>query len=207
MMGEPRVLIVDDHPLFRDALGLAVTRASLRAKITEANALSDIDRSQPPDLVLLDLSLGSVGGFEGLQHLRALWPDTPVLVVSGAEPSRAAAGARMFGAAGFVPKSARLDAIAEAVEKALRREILWGEDEAGADLLPRRLASLTPAQAKVLRGILDGRLNKQIAYDLSISEATVKAHVTVIMRKLAVRNRTQVALATKALAQEMEPAL
>lgn len=208
------ILIADDHPLFRDALKLAVQRVDPLACVAEAASLSEAIKVLRDiggvDLILLDLGMADTEGFAGLAQLHAERPSTPILVVSGADAGSAARGARDFGAVGFTHKSASLDAIAQAVRRALSGETAWpdGPDldpDQDVDGMARRIATLTPAQLKVLIGILSGQLNKQIAYDMGISEATVKAHVTVVMRKLAVRNRTQAALAARALAMPGPP--
>jgi DNA-binding NarL/FixJ family response regulator len=207
------ILIADDHPLFRDALRLAIMRASPGAKILEASSLSEASAYMrgdgPLDLVLLDLKMSDSQGFTGLAQLHAERPKAPIVVVSGADPGKAARGAKEYGAVGFISKSAGLSEIAKDVADVLHGRTLWRDTHADmidpeTDDMAKRVASLTPAQLKVLIGILHGRLNKQIAYELDISEATVKAHVTVLMRKLNVRSRTQAALAARALALDVE---
>jgi DNA-binding NarL/FixJ family response regulator len=213
-MGRITVLVVDDHPLFRDALTLAVERAAPDADIVEAGSLAqalEIARSDRDlDLLLLDLMMPDNRGFAGLAALHAERPQTPIIVVSAADAAQVAPRAREYGAIGFLSKAAKLDAIAGAVRQALDGARCLDADPpaaASGDDLSRRISSLTPAQLKVLLGLLEGRLNKQIAYDMAISEATVKAHMTAVFRKLNVRNRTQAVLAAQALGLEMaEPA-
>jgi DNA-binding NarL/FixJ family response regulator len=214
-MGRITVLVVDDHPLFRDALTLAVERAAPDAEIIEAGSLAqalDIARSDRDlNLLLLDLMMPDNRGFAGLAALHAERPQTPIIVVSAADAAQVAPRAREYGAIGFLSKAAKLDAIAGAVRQALDGARCLDADPpapaAAGDDLSRRISSLTPAQLKVLLGLLEGRLNKQIAYDMAISEATVKAHMTAVFRKLNVRNRTQAVLAAQALGLEMaEPA-
>jgi DNA-binding NarL/FixJ family response regulator len=209
------VLIADDHPLFRQALQLAVARARPGTRIIETTSLRDaLDaaRLSPDlDLVLLDLRMSDCQGFAGLAQLHAERPGVPILVVSGVDQSDAEARARRFGAVGFVPKAADLDAIARAIDAAMRGEVQAAcaepPEERELSDVADRIASLTPTQLKVLLGVLAGRLNKQIAYDLNIAEATVKAHMTAVLRKLNVLNRTQAALAARALALEPEAAV
>jgi DNA-binding NarL/FixJ family response regulator len=149
-------------------------------------------------------------GFAGLAALHAERPQTPIIVVSAADAAQVAPRAREYGAIGFLSKAAKLDAIAGAVRQALDGARCLDADRpaaASGDDLSQRISSLTPTQLKVLLGLLEGRLNKQIAYDMAISEATVKAHMTAVFRKLNVRNRTQAVLAAQALGLEMaEPA-
>lgn len=200
MAQTPLVLIVDDHPLFRDALETALERAypdgaqAVHAGSLEA-ALGCLD-AEPADLILLDLNLGDASGFEGLSRLKAGAPETPVYVVSATETPTAYGRARALGAAGYLPKSLPLEDLSAALATALDGGQWFPEPEdgSGAHDSAERIASLTPAQRRVLAGLSDGLLNKQIAYEMGISEATVKAHMTAIFRKLGANNRTQALL-------------
>jgi len=203
------ILVADDHPLFRDALKIAVARAAPQARIIEASTIAETMaavRAEPQiDLLLLDLLMPDSKGFAGLAALHLERPNLPVLVVSAAEAAEAAVRSREYGAIGFLNKSARLEDISALVTQALSgARDLAGWPAAAADpeldAMARRIRTLTPAQLKVLMGLLEGRLNKQIAYEMAISEATVKAHMTAVFRKLNVRNRTQAVLAARALA-------
>lgn len=208
-MTDPTILVADDHPLFRDALKLAIRRVAPTAQVLEAGdvagAIDHIRRRQGINLILLDLMMADSNGFAGLASIRAALPQAIIIVVTAAEASHAAARAREFGANGFLSKGSDLGAIEAVVQRALEGESeLDGFDVSGdaspdLDAMAGRIASLTPAQLKVLLALLNGRLNKQIAYDMSISEATVKAHMTAVFRKLNVRNRTQAVLAARAL--------
>ena len=201
MVQAPRVLIVDDHPLFRDALETALECAyPAGAAASHASSLSDaLARLQADDvdLVLLDLNLGDSAEFEGLTRLRAARPDCPVVVVSATETPEAFETARMLGAAGYLPKSMSLDDLSAALATTLDGG-QWFPECVGkslpANCAAERIASLTPAQRRVLARLSDGRLNKQIAYEMDISVATVKAHMTAIFRKLGANNRTQALL-------------
>jgi len=197
------ILIADDHPLFRQALKLAVSRAAPDAVVIEAGQLGEAAeaarRADRLDLILLDLRMPGSQGFAGVALLHAERPDTPILVISSADEAEAAPRVRAYGAVGFVSKTADLAALEQAVGRALA-----GERDAPASApaetdVAERVASLTPGELKVLLGVLAGRLNKQIAFDLGISEATVKGHMTAILRKLGVQNRTQAVLAARAL--------
>ncbi|KAF0172225.1 MAG: two component LuxR family transcriptional regulator [Alphaproteobacteria bacterium] len=209
----PTVMIADDHPLFREALKLALMRADSSARAIEAASLADalnIAASEPDlKLVLLDLCMSDSQGFAGLAQLHAERPDTPILVVTGVEQPDAPQRARQFGAVGFIRKAQDLGAISAAISRALAGESAVepeAPDDPELQAAAARIASLTPMQLKVLLGVLSGKLNKQIAFELSIAEATVKAHMTAILRKLNVLNRTQAALAMRALELDM-PAL
>ena len=198
-----RALIVDDHPLFCDALALTIKGVAAVREVDCAAALGPalalIDSATPPDLVLLDLDLPDVEGLEGLLRLRAAAPDTPVLVVSSLAEPRLIGAALASGARGFVPKHSSRETFRAALEALGRGECWLPEgfsptpDDAGTQAVAR-LALLTRQQGKILDLLCLGRLNKQIAWELSIAETTVKAHVTAIMRKLGVQSRTQAVL-------------
>ena len=200
-----QVLIADDHPLFRDALSAAINRVLPKAKVIHASCLKDAFRevaSETIDLVLLDLHMPDSEGFAGLIALRHDFPALPVVVVSASTGDSVVGRALTFGAAGYIPKSTPLDEICVALDAVLAGDIWMPagiSEPLKTDTVSEKLASLTPAQLKVLLGIRAGQLNKQIAYDLQISEATVKAHVTAIFRKLDVINRTQAVLLAEKL--------
>jgi DNA-binding NarL/FixJ family response regulator len=195
-----RVLIADDHPLVLGALRQAVGGAIAGVEIHEAkdfDSLAAALEAHPDmDLVLLDLSMPGVRGFSGLLYLRAECPGVPVMIVSANQDPAVMRQCLEFGAAAYAPKS--LDV--ETMRKAIRAVLDGGRwtppdlDPKGpseASALVRRLSSLTPQQVRVLMMLSQGLLNKQIAYELSVSEATVKAHVSAILQKLGVDSRTQ----------------
>jgi DNA-binding NarL/FixJ family response regulator len=199
-----RFLIIDDHPLFREALQSALQLAYPDAETVEARlieeALDVIEQGQDFDLALLDLSIPGVQGFEGLLTIRTRYPRLPVVVVSGHEDPRVVSETLSYGAAGFIPKSARKDDLARAIREVMEGEVCVPRnfvelpDDPGREdraELVRRLATLTPQQTRVLGMLRQGLLNKQIAYELQVGETTVKAHVSEILRKLHVYSRTQ----------------
>lgn len=200
-----RITIVDDHPLFRGALNQALS-ASMDATFQEAGSLDQLNEqlgvSKDVDLVLLDLNMPGVQGLSGLMFLRAQYPEIPVVVCSANEDPGTIRRCIEFGASGYIPKSQPIEQIREAVAKVLGGEVwtppdvnLSGElDEETSDMLAR-LSSLTPQQVRVLMMLGEGLLNKQIAYKLSVSEATIKAHVSAILQKLGVDSRTQAVIA------------
>ena len=207
------ILIVDDHPLFRHALIQVVRYGLPQAQIQETADVDEfyarLEQGTAPDLVLFDLNLPGASGFSALVYLRAQYPALPIIVVSAHEELSIMQRAIAHGAMGYIPKSSHPNAIGEAIQQVLAGE-LWlpphlpshaGFDSRAADetALVERLQSLTPQQFRVLMMIAEGLLNKQIAYELEVSEATIKAHVTAIFRKLAVQNRTQAVLAIGAL--------
>jgi DNA-binding NarL/FixJ family response regulator len=201
-----RLVIADDHPLFRGALREAVTGLLRHADIAEAGTADEVvellERGGEVDLVLLDLAMPGVRGFSGLMHLRAQYPSVPVIVVSANDDPAAIRRCMEFGASGFIPKTAGIEAMRTAISRVLKGEV-WTppdidltrrEDTDIAELMAR-MATLTPQQVRVLMMLSEGLLNKQIAFQLSVSEATVKAHVSAILQKLAVESRTQAVIA------------
>jgi len=201
-----RFVITDDHPLFRGALREAVTGLIEHAEIAEAGTFEEVpkllDMVGEVDLVLLDLSMPGVRGFSGLMYLRAQYPSIPVVVVSANDDPAVIRRCMEFGASGFIPKTLGVEAMRSAIARVLEGGV-WtppdvdlkaGTDAETADLMAR-LATLTPQQVRVLMMLSEGLLNKQIAYNLSVSEATVKAHVSAILQKLNVESRTQAVIA------------
>jgi DNA-binding NarL/FixJ family response regulator len=197
------ILIADDHPLFRQALAMAASAVRPAARIVEsANLMTAINEATAADdliLILLDLKMPGAEGYSGVALLHAEKPGVPILVVSSADAAQAARNALRFGAVGFLGKDAGLSAIEAAIADALAGKKIDAPKDDVIDPVAAQIASLTPTQLKVLLGVMEGRLNKQIAYDLGISEATVKAHMTAILKKLDVQNRTQAVLAATAL--------
>jgi DNA-binding NarL/FixJ family response regulator len=201
------VLIADDHPLFRDALKLAVAQAVPGAQIVEADSVHSLfealDAHPDPELLLLDLNMPGAHGFNALVQARANFPTIPIVVISAREDRRIMHRSLGHGAAAFVPKSASIDVIVEALRTVLGGDTWLPPSASEGDLTPldqreadatARLATLTPQQFRVLSMLSAGLLNKQIAAELGVSEATVKAHVSALMQKLGVSNRTQAVL-------------
>lgn len=210
------VVIADDHPLFRTALREAVKPVLPNARISEADSFPALQAALqaavaaggPPDLVLLDLNMPGVRGFSSLLFLRSEFPHVPVIVVSGYEEPLLIQRVVHFGARGFIPKTSSLETMGNAVRTVLGGGTWTPPDVPKADDKPeeeeraRRVASLSPQQLRVLLMLADGRLNKQIAHELSITEATVKAHMTMILRKLGLVRRTQAAVLAQRLIQD-----
>lgn len=206
------ILIADDHPLFRSALHQALSLGlGPDARLVEAESIADLEarltEKSDWDLVLLDLNMPGAYGFSGLVLLRGQYPQVPVVMVSAQEEAAVVVKSREFGASGFIPKSSSLETIQKAVRTVLDGDVWWPPQvnerisvSPEARAASEGLASLTPQQFRVLTMVCEGLLNKQIAYELSVSEATIKAHVTAIFRKLNVRTRTQAAL----LLQQLE---
>lgn len=213
------ILIADDHPLFRMALKQAVMQSFPEATVVEAESIDQLEKTtesnQDFSLLLLDLNMPGAHGFSGLIYLRERYQETPLIVVSASEEAQVIHKALEFGANGFIPKSAALDEMVEAIETICRGERWWP-----ASVMPQQnpllnnqqldlaksIASLTPQQFRVLGMLAEGQLNKQIAFELKVSEATIKAHMTAIFRKLGVRNRTQAVIQLQHLDVEYPPA-
>jgi DNA-binding NarL/FixJ family response regulator len=216
LSADTTIVVADDHPLFRGALRGAVEAILPGARIIEANGLDALtallDREAEVDLVLLDLTMPGVQGFSGLIYLRAQHPAIPVVIVSANEDPVVIRRALDFGAAGFIPKSLDIDQIGEAVRQVLAGgnwsppdiALSASEDKETAELM-RRLATLTPQQVRVLMMLSEGLLNKQIAYELGVSEATVKAHVSAILQKLGVESRTQAVIVSSRIGATLKP--
>ena len=211
-MATYEILIADDHPLFRSALRQAVTMGlEPDVRLVEVASIAELEAQLAVkadwDLVLLDLNMPGAYGFSGLVLLRGQYPQIPVVMVSAQDDASIMVRSREFGASGFIPKSSSMTDIQQAVSAVLEGDVSWPpkafeavQVSAEAKAASEGLASLTPQQFRVLTMVCEGLLNKQIAYELGVSEATIKAHVTAIFRKLGVRTRTQAAL----LLQQLE---
>lgn len=198
-----KIIIADDHPLFRAALKQVIQQQAPNLAIVEADSFDSVqaclEEDAEADLFLLDLYMPGSHGFSTLIYLRHRYPQLPVLVVSASDRPAVVSKAIAHGASGFVSKSAPLDELIAAMETVLAGDIAtpknFDPSDAQADSelgeVAERIAQLTPQQFRVLMMVKDGLLNKQIAYELDVSEATIKAHMTAIMRKLGVINRTQ----------------
>ncbi|WP_010185907.1 LuxR C-terminal-related transcriptional regulator [Sphingomonas sp. PAMC 26605] len=200
-------LVADDHPLTREGLALAIRAAAPGIALDNAGSIEEAERAVAARksgyrLVLLDFILPDARGFSGFLKLQHLLAATPIVVVSAREDPVIVEAARALGAAAFVSKSAPLDTLAATLRRVLAGQAVFPPQATGstaARSVRDRIATLSSAQLRVLLALADGRLNKQIADSLDITEATVKAHLTVIFRKLAVDNRAQALLAVQPL--------
>jgi DNA-binding NarL/FixJ family response regulator len=201
-----RLVIADDHPLFRGALCEAVSALFEKADIAEAGSFEEVtkllERGAEIDLILLDLSMPGARGFSGLMYLRAQYPSVPIIVVSANDDPAVIRRCMDFGASGFIPKTLGIEAMRGAIARVFEGGVwtppdidLGARSDAQTAGLMARLASLTPQQVRVLMMLSEGLLNKQIAYELGVSEATIKAHVSAILQKLGVESRTQAVIA------------
>jgi DNA-binding NarL/FixJ family response regulator len=200
------LLIADDHPLFRGALREAVLGLFERVVVAEAGTFEEVaellERDRDIELVLLDLRMPGVRGFSGLMYLRAQFPELPIVVVSANDDPAVIRRCMEFGASGFIPKTLGVEALRLAIGRVIAGEVwtppdvdLAGSSDAETAAMIGRLSTLTPQQVRVLMMLSGGLLNKQIAYELGVSEATVKAHVSAILQKLGVESRTQAVIA------------
>jgi DNA-binding NarL/FixJ family response regulator len=197
------ILIVDDHPLFVEALQRAINNAfpetSTHSAVSIDAAKGQLHSGISFDVLLLDLALPGIRGFDGLLELRSLYPRLPIVVVSALEDPRIVQDVMRYGAAGFISKSADRSEIADAIRDVMDGSLTLPKGYRPPDMpmsetrsdVVRRLRTLTPKQLSVLKMLRQGLLNKQIAHELQIEETTVKAHVSEILRKLNVSSRTQ----------------
>src|SRR5690242_7015239 len=212
-MAACRLVIADDHPLFRDALRLTIAQTFADAEIAEAASFDSLRASleaAETDLVLLDLNMPGMHGFSGLLFVRAQFSAVPVAIISANDEPRVVRLALELGAVGYIAKSATPGEIRAALSALLagrtwrptsvdlRRHAQDPEAE-----LALRLARLTPQQVRVLMMLSEGLANKQIAHALDVSEATVKAHVSAVLQKLGADNRTQAVILARRLAAEL----
>ena len=192
--------------MFRDALRQAVASVVASAQIDEAGSFEELTEllgnNSEVDMVLLDLSMPGISGFSGLIYLRAQYPAIPVVIVSASDDLATIRGSLEFGASGFIPKRFGVETLRDALVKVMAGDVWIPPDvdlAATADpemtRLRDRLVTLTPQQVRVLMMLSEGLLNKQIAYELGVSEATIKAHVSAILQKLGVESRTQAVIA------------
>lgn len=211
----PKFLVADDHPLFREALRGALTPLFEDVQFAESDSLEStllaLENHKDIDLVLLDLNMPGCENFYGLIRVSEDFPQVPVAVVSASDSIQVVSQVMSFGAQGFIPKSTPTAEIAEAIkiiiggDSWLPEHLRVNLDEVTAEQLSiaQKVAELTPKQFQVLKLLQDGMLNKQIAYDLNVTEATVKAHISAIFRKFEVNTRTQAVLLVEKLQHDL----
>ena len=207
-----RVLLVDDHPLFRQALRTVIKAAKPQLAITEAGTLEGaraiLGESANFALVLLDLKLPDSEGFSGLLQLRGEFPAIPIAIISTTEDASAIGRAIALGAAGYIPKSSSRTQITQALDALLAGEI-WSPVSTVTEQVPplvKSVAALSPAQLRILMGLRRGMRNKEIAFEMNVSEVTIKCYMTTMFRKLGVTNRTQALIVAQTLLLETTPA-
>ena len=208
-----RIIIAEDHPLFRTALQSALKQTLNTPEIAEADSIATLqtvlETETNPDLILLDLNMPGAHGFSGLLYTVGHYPNVPVLVISAQDEDSIIGKAIHYGATGFISKAASLETIKQAISEVIEGK-QWLPEHIDVQAhnqeksqIEQKIATLTPQQFRVLGMVSEGLLNKQIAWELNISEATIKAHITAIFRKLGVRNRTQAVIALQQL--ELNP--
>ena len=213
-MSSPTIIIAEDHPMFRGALALMLRRLMPGANLAEVASHDELERALANPgavrLVLLDLHMPGANGLSSLVFLRGEYPDVPVAIISGGAYTETIDRARQLGAAAFISKSASVETISQAVSCVIRGEAWFAKGDSApakpGSRLQDQITTLTPQQFRVLKYLADGLLNKQIADKLDVSEGTVRAHVTAILRKLGVSTRTQAALLVTELDLESEAA-
>lgn len=201
MLQPEKVIIADDHPLFRQALLETLKTQMSATKWLEAETVDELNTMltahSDSDMLLLDLNIPGAHGFNTLVHVRQHFPQIPVVVVSAYDDVDTITKAMEHGASGFVPKSTPVETIFDAINQVFAGQVWTPEsystqnNQHSKSEIAERIASLTQQQYKILMMFAEGLLNKQIAYELNVSEATIKAHATAIFKKLNVRNRTQ----------------
>ncbi|MBB4003898.1 MAG: response regulator transcription factor [Aurantimonas endophytica] len=208
-------IVADDHPLFRGALREILASLPEPGTIIEAADFDETARAladnPEADLLLLDLAMPGTSGLSGLALLRAEHPSVPIAIVSGSEDAPIVARALDLGASGFIPKSTGFDEIRRAIQTLLAGDVwlppdvpLDAERDPEVTQLIQRIRTLTPQQTRVLTMLGRGLLNKQIAYELGISEATIKAHVSAVLLKLGVDSRTQAVIRLSKLGIDLD---
>ena len=209
-----RIIVADDHPLFRDAIIHLLDRTVASLSVVQVDSfgalIDTLAEERLPSLVLLDLKLDDTQGMDGLLFLKKQYPSLPVLIISAYDNSNVVRMAMQYGASGFVPKSLDMDRMAEVIQAVLDGDMWFPEiseqiDEPGDG--GANFDALTPAQLKVLALLRDGKPSKEMAAIMQVTEATIKAHLTEIFRKLNVKNRTQAVLAAKELELPEPPVL
>lgn len=199
MFDNMKIVLADDHPLFRQALTITLKSNFSGVEVFEAQTIPDLEQHLQSvsyvDLLLLDLDIPGAQGFNSLITIRRSYPDLGVIIISGFEDKETIHKAMNFGAAGFIPKSTSVPEMIVAIKEVLNGKLWTPDGEFNSNehtaTPDDKIASLTPKQHKILLMFADGLLNKQIAYDLGLSESTIKSHASTIFLKLGVRNRTQ----------------
>ncbi|MBX3598768.1 MAG: response regulator transcription factor [Rhizobiaceae bacterium] len=208
-----KIVIADDHPLFRGALKQALAGIDNISTVLEAGDFESVKNlatsTDDIDLILLDLSMPGASGLSALISLRGIHPDVPMVIVSAHDDVPTIRRALELGASGFISKSASMDEIRSAVVTVLAGGVatpngvdLGVEADPEISSIIKRLQSLTPQQTRVLGMLAEGLLNKQVAYELGVSEATIKAHVSAILQKLDVDSRTQAVIVLSKIGHE-----
>jgi DNA-binding NarL/FixJ family response regulator len=201
-----KILVVDDHALVREGLRQVLKGLAEQVEVLEAARCSvafELAAANPDlDLVLLDLGLPDLNGLDALDHFGLRLADVPVIVLSGTDDPAPMRASFARGAAGFIPKSSLSEVLISALRLVLAGGTyvpseLLGDSPAAHPVRPGGSLAITDRQHDVLQLLVDGCSNKEIARRLDISEQTVKAHVTSILRALEVSSRARAAVAAR----------
>lgn len=200
----PNIVIADDHPIYRNAMVQTLTTMLPEINSFEASNIKELDEIlkdlDSEGLLILDLHMPGVNGFEGLAYVSENYPDISTIMISADEDPYVIPLSKRHGANGFIQKSAKVPIICDAVNAVLNGHDWFPDDIVDLtetkeiDTLTEKVSKLTVRQLEVFNLVANGLLNKQIAFEMNVTEATVKAHLTGIMRKLDVNNRTEVML-------------
>ena len=202
------ILVADDHPLFRDAITNIIATSFSGSIIKQAedieSTLECVKNNDDLDLIMFDLNMPGMSGLQGLLALRNEYPTIPVVIVSAERDKQIILQTLSYGAVGFIAKSSSKNSIVEALESVfagnvyLPADIMRLPEESNTKnefvVLPEKIALLTRRELTVLKNLSLGEANKKIAFNLNISEATVKSHVSSILKKLGASNRVKVVL-------------
>lgn len=201
-----KIIVADDHPLFRSAIASLLQRRLKDVDFEEVDSFAALennlsDASSLPSLVILDLKLPDVQGLDGLLTLKKQYPELPVVIVSAYDEKKVMLQTKQYGASGFISKSLEMDEMAQAISNVLAGDLIFPEglsDESYAESISG-FEQLTPTQINVLKLLKDGKPSKTMADIMGVTEATIKAHLTTIFKKLGVSNRTQAVIAANDL--------
>lgn len=191
-----QIIVADDHPLFRSAISNLLQRLLSGIKVNEVDCFEKLQRqlsnlSTLPSLVILDLKLPDIQGLDGLLTLKKQYSELPIVIISAYDEEKIILQTKQYGASGFISKSLEMDDIAQAISSILEGDLYFPQINMNTLVKPTGLEQLTPAQINVLKLLTKGKASKAIANVMGVTEATIKAHLTTIFKKLNVKNRTQ----------------
>ncbi len=191
-----QIIVADDHPLFRSAISHLLQRLFRDIEIIEVDCFQHLQdsleqQSTLPSLVILDLKLPDIQGLDGLLTLKKQYSELPVVIISAYDEEKVIQQTKHYGASGFISKSVEMDGIAQAISSILEGDLHFPQLDNSTQAQPSGIEQLTPTQVNVLKLLTEGKASKAMANEMGVTEATIKAHLTTIFKKLGVRNRTQ----------------